>query len=73
MRSIICLLPLLMLVSLSRLSHAVPPPPANTNDKAYSEAAKHRILPPDIPWKGKSERFTASASDPFITKAEASD
>ncbi len=36
-----------------------------------TDSAKQKILPPDIPWQGKSEQFTASNSDPFVTKAEA--
>jgi len=38
---------------------AVPPPPA--------------VLPPVLPWSGKSEKLIAAAGDPWITPAEAAD
>ena len=31
-----------------------------------------KLLPPELPWRGKSERLVAKADDPWITPAERS-
>ena len=47
--------------------------PTLDDDSQYTAAAKQRILPPDIPWQGKSQQLVAAKDNPFITVAEASD
>ena len=36
------------------------------------EAARRAILPPELPWQGRSLELVAPASDPWITPAEKS-
>jgi hypothetical protein len=52
---------------------AVPSAPDYVDDSQYLTAARNHILPPDIPWTGKSEQFIAAKTDPFVTPIEASD
>lgn len=40
---------------------------------AHSSLLAQDILPPTLPWKGKSESLVTGKKDPWITKAEASD
>jgi hypothetical protein len=39
----------------------------------FSEAASHAILPPLIPWNGKSRALVVAKTDPWITPSEKSD
>lgn len=66
---------LTMLASLlaSLPAFAVPTGPDYVDDSQYLNAARKHILPPDIPWAGKSEQFIAAKNDPFVTPIEASD
>lgn len=41
--------------------------------QASSQAANHAILPPELPWSGKSQSFIVAKDDPWITPAEQSD
>jgi len=52
---------------------AVPTGPDYVDDSQYLAAARQKILPPDIPWNGKSQSFIAAKDDPYITPIEASD
>jgi murein tripeptide amidase MpaA len=38
-----------------------------------SQAAKQAILPPELPWNGKSQSLIVAKNDPWITPAEQSD
>jgi Zinc carboxypeptidase len=51
------------------MANANPPPV----EKGISEAASQPILPPPVPWNGKSRALAVSKSDPWITPAEKSD
>jgi murein tripeptide amidase MpaA len=50
----------------SAAGHAQPAPVSDT------EAARRALLPPELPWRGKSLALVASPLDPWITPAEAS-
>ena len=50
----------------------VPTGPDYIDDSQFLSAAKQRILPPDIPWSGKSLAFAVAANDPWATPFEAS-
>lgn len=60
--SLLCALPAL----------AVPTGPDYVDDSQYLSAARQRILPPDIPWNGDSQRFAVAPGDPLATPLEAS-
>ena len=53
-------------------AHAMPAAPDYVDDSQYLSAARQRVLPPDIPWQGDSQRFAAKADDPWATPLEAS-
>lgn len=57
---------------LSPHAHAMPAAPDYIDDSQYLSAARQRVLPPDIPWQGDSQRFAAKADDPWATPLEAS-
>lgn len=39
----------------------------------FTQSSHGQILPPEIPWHGKSENFIRSARDPWVTPAEKTD
>jgi len=39
----------------------------------FTESSQGQMLPPEIQWQGKSERFIRSARDPWVTPAEKTD
>lgn len=48
------------------------PDPARRRDSVqFLAAAQTRILPPDIPWDGKSQEFAVEPANPWATPAEA--
>lgn len=57
---------------LSPPAHAMPAAPDYVDDSQYLSAARQRVLPPDIPWQGDSQRFAAKADDAWATPLEAS-
>ncbi|MDN0081328.1 M14 family metallopeptidase [Crenobacter sp. SG2305] len=51
---------------------AVPTGPDYIDDSQFLTAAKTRVLPPDIPWQGKSLAFAVQPGDAWATPLEAS-
>jgi len=51
---------------------AVPTGPDYVDDSQFLTAAKTRVLPPDIPWQGKSLAFAVKPDDAWATPLEAS-
>ena len=49
------------------------PPTAATPTPTFSEAATQPILPPVVPWNGKSRALAVAKNDPWITPAEKTD
>ena len=47
--------------------------PSATPVSQFSEAASQAILPPLVPWNGKSRTLAVSKNDPWITPSEKSD
>jgi murein tripeptide amidase MpaA len=55
-------------------SFAEPSPPGSiAPTQHFSEAASQPILPPLVPWNGKSRALAVSKNDPWITPAEKND
>jgi hypothetical protein len=54
-------------------SFAEPSPGSIAPAQPFSEAASQPILPPLVPWNGKSRALTVSKNDPWITPAEKND
>ena len=51
---------------------AEPAAPDYVDPGQFLQAAQQRVLPPDIPWNGKSEAFVVAKDDPWATPFEAS-
>ncbi|NHQ81246.1 peptidase [Chromobacterium vaccinii] len=51
---------------------ASPAAPDYVDPGQFLQSAGQRVLPPDIPWNGKSQQFTATKDDPWATPLEAS-
>ncbi|OWY38485.1 peptidase [Xenophilus sp. AP218F] len=51
---------------------ATPAAPDYVDADQFLNAAKQRVLPPDIPWNGKSQQFAVAKDDPWATPFEAS-
>jgi hypothetical protein len=43
------------------------------SSRVFSQASRQAVLPPELPWNGKSQSLIASKNDPWITPAEQSD
>lgn len=52
---------------------ADPPAPPAANPPQFSEASSQPILPPLVPWDGKSRTLAVAREDPWITPSEKSD
>lgn len=61
----------LLVMQIASFANAQPVPAPTSRE--FSEAASHAILPPLIPWNGKSRALIAPKDDPWITPAEKSD
>lgn len=53
--------------------YALPVAPDYVDDSLFTPAARQKVLPPPIPWDGKSQVFIAAPGSEFITPIEASD
>jgi hypothetical protein len=64
---------MLLLFIAASASFAQVQTPADTKSAGELQAGRTAILPPAIPWQGRSESLVAAKGDPWITPAEASD
>lgn len=62
-----------MIVATSRAQNSPGPRADATTTPKFSEAASQPILPPLIPWNGKSRSLVVAKTDPWITPAEKND
>jgi murein tripeptide amidase MpaA len=62
------------LACIAMISAAIAEPPtAATPTPTFSEAATQPILPPVVPWNGKSRALAVAKNDPWITPSEKTD
>ena len=62
-----------VIVATSRAQNSPGPQADATTTPKFSEAARQPILPPLIPWNGKSRSLVVAKTDPWITPAEKND
>ena len=62
-----------VIVATSRAQNSPGPRADATTTPKFSEAASQPILPPLIPWNGKSRSLVVAKTDPWITPAEKND
>lgn len=71
MKSLFCCVLSLIACSLAVL--AEPPATPAAKSSQFSEAASQPVLPPLVPWDGKSRTLVVPRNDPWITPSEKSD
>jgi murein tripeptide amidase MpaA len=64
---------MLFAIATSLLAEVDPPTTPSASPSQFSQAASEPILPPLVPWSGKSRALIISKTDPWITPAEKSD
>src|SRR6266404_874839 len=71
MNAVFCLLPLFFAAQTLALTEQGGA--SNALSSQFSEAASQPILPPVVPWDGKSRALAVAKNDPWITPAEKTD
>jgi hypothetical protein len=64
---------ILCLAAANSIAALEPPGTPPTKPRQFSEAASDPVLPPLLPWNGKSRALVVPKNDPWITPAEKSD
>ena len=69
MKSVFCALAIL--IAVRSLAAAEPTPTLTSATRQLSEAASQPILPPLLPWSGKSQTLAVAKTDPWIHRKNA--